>query len=558
MPTVPRYEPGKVRVQNLPNARLDVQDVSSGTANLARGLQAVSATAEEFGRQQQEIAKKEREKAEAAQLMEADRKLSQWEVDTLYAPETGLLNRKGKDALGVQDQALPAFDKLASEAETSMPEALRMRFRQLADGRRQDVQRQLFRHVSQQSDVILESEAKAYEQTALANIAVHAGDNERVSAETDRLWAAKLTTLTRLGATPEVIKAERAGMEASVHGAVLDQFLARSDYQGAIAYYDQNREALGVRADEYGKAVQQARLVVQETSESDRIIAGYGTGPAAIAAARKIDDPILRERVESRIDREAARRDRLVREGEKAVRESAWSKIEQAPAGADLYSVLTPKDLAALSEMPGVLADMERRADAKLRGLETKTDPRTVDELQRAMYGKPEVFAAMDLTQHFGKLAPQDRDYFARAQASMREPSKQAEAASEDRQLATYVWGPLGISAGGEKDGKARGEFFMAYEAEKRAFIDATGKAPNDVERKDIMQRLMLPMLQKDWIFDNESRAFQVQPGTEAEYRADVPKAEREKIADAYQRKLGRQPTEIEIADAYSRRPAGN
>ena len=278
MPTVPRYDPGQVRIQNLPNARIDAQDVSSGLTSVARGLQTVGGVAGE-------IAQQEQEKAGAAMLMEADRKLSQWEVDTLYAPETGLLNRKGKDALGVQDQALPAFDKLASEAETSMPEALRMRFRQLADGRRQDVQRQLFRHVSQQSDVILESEAKAYEQTALANIAVHAGDNERVSAETDRLWAAKLTTLTRLGATPEVIKAERQATEASVHGAVLDQFLARSDYNGAIQYYDQNRDALGVRADEYGKAVQQARLVVQETSESDRIIAGYGTGPAAIAAA---------------------------------------------------------------------------------------------------------------------------------------------------------------------------------------------------------------------------------------------------------------------------------
>ena len=42
------------------------------------------------------------------------------------------------------------------------------------------------RHVSQQSDEILQSEAKAYEATALTNIAVHAGDAERVASETDR------------------------------------------------------------------------------------------------------------------------------------------------------------------------------------------------------------------------------------------------------------------------------------------------------------------------------------------------------------------------------------
>lgn len=550
MPTVPRYEPGQVRVENLPTARLQSQDVSSGLTSIGRGIQTVGAVVGDIARQEQE-------KADAAMLMEADRKLSAWEVEKLYAPETGYLNRRGKDALGLPDQALPEFDKLVSESETGMSDRVKLRYRQLAEGRRGDVQKQLYRHVSQQSDEILQSEAKAYEATALTNIAVHAGDAERVASETDRLWAAKLTTLTRMGATPEVIKAERQAMDANVHGAVLDQFLSRSDYTGAIAYYDQNREALGTRSDEYGKAVQQAKLIVQETSESDRIIAGFGTGPAAIAQARKIDDPVLRERVESRIDREAARRDRVQRDAEKAVRENAWSKVEQAPAGTDLSAILTPQEFAALSEMPGVLADMERRTTARLQGLETKTDPRTFDELQRMMYGKPDVFAAADLTQHFGKLDPASRDYFAKAQASMREPSKQAEAASEDRQLATYVWGPLGMSSSGEKDAKARGEFFMAYEAEKRAFIDATGKAPNDVERKDIMQRLMLPMLQKDWLFDNEARAFQVKPGTESQYRADVPAAEKTKIIDAFQRKVGRAPTELEIAQTYLRRTGG-
>ena len=39
---------------------------------------------------------------------------------------------------------------------------------------------------------------------------------------------------------------------------------------------------------------------MQETSESDRIIAGFGTGPAAIAQARKIDDLVLRANASSR------------------------------------------------------------------------------------------------------------------------------------------------------------------------------------------------------------------------------------------------------------------
>src|SRR5690606_18576603 len=210
------------------------------------------------------------------------------------------------------------------------------RFQALAAGRRDDIQKALFRHVSEQGDFILKSEAEAYEATSLAAIAANADDPERVAAAQDRLWASKLATLTRLGATPEIIRAERAGLEAKVHGTLLDQYLAARDYPKAIAYYEANREALGERADEYGKQIEQARLVYEETATADRLIAQFGAGPAAIAQAKLIEDPVLRERVESRIDREAARRERLRNEGERITREQAWAKLEQSPPTADL------------------------------------------------------------------------------------------------------------------------------------------------------------------------------------------------------------------------------
>jgi hypothetical protein len=113
-----------------------------------------------------------------------------------------------------------------------------------------------------------------------------------------------------MGMPAEAIRAERQATMQAVHGTVIDQLLARNEFAQAIGYFEQHREDLGDRADEYGRAVKQADYALKETSESDRIMREFGTGRGAIQAARKIEDPFLRERVESRIDREAARRER--------------------------------------------------------------------------------------------------------------------------------------------------------------------------------------------------------------------------------------------------------
>lgn len=550
MPRVPQYQEGQVQHRNLPSAGFSNLPSAAFGADIGRGLQDVAGVVGQ-------IAEQEREKADTAQLLEADRELSAWEVQALYTPETGALNRRGKDALGLPDQLLPDYDSRVSAIVARLNPRIAQRFQALAAGRRDDIQKALFRHVSEQGDFILKSEAEAYEATSLAAIAANADDPERVAAEQDRLWASKLATLTRLGATPEIIRAERAGLEAKVHSTLLDQYLAARDYPKAIAYYEANREALGERADEYGKQVEQARLIYEETATADRLIGQFGAGPAAIAQAKLIEDPVLRERVESRIDREAARRERLRNEGERITREQAWAKLEQAPPTADLYEILTPRELAALSAMPGVLAQMEGRQNARLRGLEVKTDPTVFDELHRSMATDPQGFAQTDLTKFYDKLSPADRDYFRKAQADMANPAKIADAATESQQLATYVWGPLGIPSSGAKGADRRGAFMQAYFAEKEAFIAANGgRAPNDRERKEIMQRLMLPFVRNDMVpgwWDEERRAFEVPRGQEAQFRAVVPPADRQQIIESFQRNLGRMPTELEIADLYNR-----
>lgn len=66
---VPRYD-GGAAVQNLPGVRVQAFDTSAGTNAIARGLQQIGGVAND-------IAQSEREKAETAQLLEADRRLAE-------------------------------------------------------------------------------------------------------------------------------------------------------------------------------------------------------------------------------------------------------------------------------------------------------------------------------------------------------------------------------------------------------------------------------------------------------------------------------------------------
>lgn len=549
MPVVPRIGVGNTGIANLPGARLEAPDTSAGTEALTQGLRDVGRVAFQIGEQ-------EREKADTAQLLEADRKLSQWEVDRLYTPETGLLNRKGKEAFGTPDEAMPEFDQLASETEAGLSDRAKLRFRQMANGRRADIERQLARHVAQQSDIVLKTEAAAHEQTALANIAVHAGDPERVATEVDRMWAAKLATLR--GMQPEVIKAERQGMMAAVHGGIIDQFLARQEYGRAVEYFEQNRDELGEQADEYARTVREASYVIKETEQSDRIMASLGSGPAAIAEARKIADPFLRERVENRIDREAARRERLENQYERGVREAAWSKMEAAPPGTELTAVFTPRELVQISGQPGLLQQMENRMTGRLRGLAVETDPRVLDRLHRLANTDQKAFATYPLEKDFDKLATQDRDYFLRVQAEIQKPDKAADYATEAQQLGV-VYSDLGISPTGQNGEKVRGQFMQAYLAEKQAFSLENKHPPNADDRQKIMDRLMLPFVKDRWpIFggDVRARAFQVPAEERADFRAEVPEADRQQIVAAYESTYGRPPNELQIADYYRRAAA--
>lgn len=491
MPTVPTYQPQQGNVQNLPGVKLQAFDTSAGTNALARGAQAVGGA---LG----QIAEQEREKADIAALLDADRRLSAWETSTLYAPETGLLNRKGKDALGIPDEAMPAFDKLQSEIEGGLNERARLRFRQMAQGRRSDVERQLGRHVAAQSNVILEQETAAYEATALQAIAAHAGDPERLAAEKDRLWIAKAAALDRLGAGPETIKAERQRVDGLATAAVIDSFMARGQYMQASEYFKANREALGVKADEYAAKVKEADLQMREIAESDRILAAHpGAGPAAIREAAKIDDPFLRERVEVRIDREAARNERLRNEYDRGVRRSLLEKVE-------LGQDLTPDERVAAAGVPGLTEALDVRSRQIAEGVQPVTDDVLWYQLVDEANNNPTAFAKRDLMQYRPKLDDAKFSELVRAQggAEQRAEAGMLRTAEITKKAADVALGTRGLDPSPQrkeqtKEAQRVAAYRKALDSQVSTWRAANGgKEPPLPEIQKMADELLMPWKQ--------------------------------------------------------------
>lgn len=537
MPVVPSYTPGQI--ENEP-ARLPRRQSPVDARVLATPGLALAQAGSTLG----QIAVLEQRKAADTQVLGGNRALSQVEIDLWDNPQTGGSTKKGKDALGLPDSILPEFDKKRAEIEAGMNGEAKARFAAIADGRRQDLQRKVFDHVSRQSDALNLAETEANAQQSLTEVAVNWRDPQRVEAATDLGWAGQFARMSREGSPPEAIKVAREKWEGDVKGTVLDQMIANRD-PTAVEFYQQNRAALGVKSDEYAKQIDQLQLQINETKETDRIVGRFGSGPAAIAEARNILDPVLRERVENRIDREQVRLDRARTEADKQIRDTAWNVVGQLPPGVPIESVLSPKQIVGINQVPGLRAELDREVDGKLKGTETKTVPATYERLQTMA---PNDFAKVDLSKYNGELSPGDRDYFAKRQKEAQDPSKQAQFATENQQL-DLVYGDLGIPAGTKGEAK-RTAFDKAYREELRGWIANSKREPTAEERKKIMDSLMLPFVkERPWYQggDVEKRNFQI-PSTETKgFRPVVPDDARARYLErAKARKRSLSEAEIE------------
>src|SRR5690606_13525541 len=191
----------------------------------------------------QQIAKREQEKADTAAQMEIENGLAALETSTLYDPDNGMLNRQGKDAIGLGQQFTPAWEKGASEVIGKAPRHLQAWAQQQAAARQQQASRILMRHSAQEADKYYTGQAEALRDNAIDAAVLNFADPERVDQEVGRAMIAADRLADLQGADAITREQARKSAASSVQRAVLER-MAASDPNAALDRLSQVRDTL--------------------------------------------------------------------------------------------------------------------------------------------------------------------------------------------------------------------------------------------------------------------------------------------------------------------------
>lgn len=113
MAIIPRYDESQVQTTGLPTPRAQGLGPDAFGAGIAQGLGEGAEVAFH-------VAKQEKAKADSAAVAGRIAEAQNYTIDYLTNPETGLLNKKGKDAIGIETKALQDFDKRSGEILQSL------------------------------------------------------------------------------------------------------------------------------------------------------------------------------------------------------------------------------------------------------------------------------------------------------------------------------------------------------------------------------------------------------------------------------------------------------
>ena len=134
---IPTLSGPSVRSRALGAPQVRAQPVDTSLTSL--GQQALGAAGK--------IYQKSVEDADNAALIEAESKLSNWKLQTMFAPESGVYSRKGQNALDITNQTLPQFDQQAEQIGSGLTnERQKARWQQVVASQRNGLNAELNRY----------------------------------------------------------------------------------------------------------------------------------------------------------------------------------------------------------------------------------------------------------------------------------------------------------------------------------------------------------------------------------------------------------------------------
>lgn len=323
MPIVPGPQLPSVAPERLPGVRVSVGAPleAFGGGRAAEGLDL--APLESIA---QELAAREKQKADQIAVSDAGAKLTALKTNLMWHPQSGAMLAQGKQAFGVYDQTMEAWRKGVSETGQGLRnDAQRMSFRHMVDSHTADLTEQLTHHVATQQRVydgqVTEAHIDALTNDALANYR----DPNAVDRNLDTIKAVATDYALRNGHATQTsdgrlilddfAKDQLAKHVSSVRSGVIEQLAdTKQDLAAAKYLADHRSDFVGSDLLRAEKIVDTGSVEGASQRESDRIMQSATTEGAALAEAAKIQDPRVRDATEKRVRQAFADRSRDLRE----------------------------------------------------------------------------------------------------------------------------------------------------------------------------------------------------------------------------------------------------
>ncbi|MBJ2221063.1 transglycosylase SLT domain-containing protein [Pseudomonas sp. MF7453] len=275
MPRVPTYD--TAQVQQQPTRPIQLQGVAPDTTSIAQGLQS-------FQRGAEILANKSREQADTASIMDADRKLTEWQQNTMFNPEGGVYTRKGGAALDITNQTLGQFEEAQAKiAETLTSEQQKARYAQIVASRRNSLSNELNKYEFAQREQHYDDTAEGQRRSAIQGAALYANDPQQLAYYQAKMNVVEGSEAQRKGLAPELAEQKRLEANTRLNAAVIEQLAAR-DPMKAKQYFMDN--AVSMTADAQLKAASMLKPLI------DRQV-GVSVGSQAVQDVSSQDNRVF-------------------------------------------------------------------------------------------------------------------------------------------------------------------------------------------------------------------------------------------------------------------------
>jgi len=187
---------------------------------------------------------REMERADTAAIMDVEAKLSQRELDLMFNPEGGVYTRRGRDALDITNQTLPAFDQAAEELGRNLQNPRqREQYARIVANKRNQLNGQLNRYEFGQRNEFYDQVAKTNLQVSAEGAIKYANDPEQVAFYRSKGEFVIGEEGMRKGLPPEEILRQQREYGSTVSAGVI-QRMATLDPLKAQQYYAQNYQTM--------------------------------------------------------------------------------------------------------------------------------------------------------------------------------------------------------------------------------------------------------------------------------------------------------------------------